>query len=92
VRRAKRLNLIHYLAGLRQQAHDSKRDGLAHRSRGNDAFRSRGFKFQFVHSPFYAVAAIIFVAPIAAVFSLPNRNLAVPSQIVLELILARSPA
>ena len=41
VRRAKRLNLFHDLAGLRPQAQDSQRDRLAHRSHGNDAFRSR---------------------------------------------------
>jgi hypothetical protein len=69
-RRAKRPNLFHDLAGLRQQAHNS-----AHRPRGNDAFRSRGFKFQLVHSPFYVVAAIIFVASFAAVFSPLNRDL-----------------
>jgi hypothetical protein len=58
-RRANRPNLFHDLAGLRQQAHNSKRHPLAHRPRGTGAFRSRGFKFQLVHSPFYAIAAII---------------------------------
>ena len=35
---------------------------------------ARGFKFQLLHSFFYAVAMIIFEAPAAAAFSLPNRN------------------
>ncbi len=74
VRRAKRPNLFHDLADLLRQAQDSKRDRLAHRPHGNDAFRSRGFKFQLVHSPFYAVAAINFGTPAGAAFSLPNRN------------------
>lgn len=41
---------------------------------GTTPYRSRGFKFQLARSPFYAVAMIIFEAPAAAAFSLPNRN------------------
>jgi len=63
VRRAKRPNLFHGLAGLRPRTQDSKRDRLAHRPHGNGAFRSRGFKFQLVHSPFYAIAPINFGTP-----------------------------
>src|SRR4051794_2182157 len=69
VRRARRLNLFHDLAGFRRQVRDSQRDRLAHRPHGNDSVHPPG-RARGVWSFSVQAAA----KPALAPGSLPKRN------------------